>query len=46
MRKVIMIGCDLHDESMLLKIAEGAQVPETLSVKNIGTGREGDDCRA
>ena len=26
MRKVIMIGCDLHEESMLLKIAEDRQI--------------------
>ena len=40
MRNVIMIGCDLHDESMLLKIAEGRQDPETCSVKNAHRGRK------
>lgn len=31
MSKVIMIGCDLHDRSMLLRIAEGAGKPVTKS---------------
>lgn len=39
MRKVIMIGCDLHDESMMLKIAMGRQAPETRTVKNTSSGR-------
>jgi transposase len=39
MRKVIMIGCDLHDESMILKIAEDRQAPETRIVKNSPSGR-------
>ncbi len=39
MRKVTMIGCDLHDESMLLKIAEGRDTPQTRSFKNIPQGR-------
>ena len=39
MRKVIMIGCDLHDKTMLLKIAEGRAKPETRSVKNTASGR-------
>lgn len=33
MRNVIMIGCDLHDGSMLLKIAMGRQMPEMQLVK-------------
>ena len=37
--KVIMIGCDLHEESMLLKIAVDRQTPETWSVKNTAAGR-------
>jgi transposase len=37
--QVIMIGCDLHDKSMLLKIAEGPGAAETRSVKNTATGR-------
>ena len=39
MRKVIMIGCDLHDVSMILKIAEDRQTPETHTVKNTASGR-------
>ena len=39
MRKVIMIGCDLHDKTMLLKIAEGRDEPSTRSVKNTEAGR-------
>jgi transposase len=39
MRKVIMIGCDLHEESMILKIAEDRQTPETQTVKNTASGR-------
>jgi transposase len=39
MRKVIMIGCDLHEESMILKIAEDRHVPETRTVKNTAAGR-------
>jgi transposase len=34
-----MIGCDLHDKNMLLKIAEGRSEPETRSVKNTASGR-------
>jgi hypothetical protein len=34
-----MVGCDLHDKTMLLKIAEGREKPETRSVKNTATGR-------
>ncbi len=40
MRKVIMIGCDLHDKTMLLKIAEGRSEPEIRSVKNTASGRK------
>ena len=39
MRKVIMIGCDLHDKTMLLKIATGREAAETRSVKNTVAGR-------
>lgn len=39
MRKVIMIGCDLHDKTMLLKIATGRHEAETLSIKNTAAGR-------
>jgi transposase len=41
MRNVIMIGCDLHDESMLLKTALNRQEPEMRSVKNTASGRRG-----
>jgi transposase len=34
-----MIGCDLHDQTMLLKIAIGRSEPETLSVRNTATER-------
>lgn len=40
MRKVIMIGCDLHDGSMLLRIAVGAGAAETVLVKNSRQGRK------
>lgn len=40
MRKVIMIGCDLHDASMILKIAVDREAPETKSVKNDPHGRQ------
>lgn len=40
MCKVIMIGCDLHDKSMLLKIAVGRGTPETLNVRNTPGDRE------
>jgi len=39
MRKVIMIGCDLHEESMILKIAEDRHAPETRTVNNTASGR-------
>jgi transposase len=39
MDHVIMVGCDLHDKTMLLKIAVGREKPETLSVKNTVAGR-------
>ncbi len=34
-----MVGCDLHDKTMLLKIAEGREAAETHSVKNTVAGR-------
>lgn len=40
MRKFIMIGCDLHDKSMLLKIAEGRDAPEVRSFDNSPKGRK------
>lgn len=39
MRNVIMIGCDLHDVSMILKIAQDRQTAETRTVKNTAAGR-------
>lgn len=39
MVQVIMIGCDLHDKTMLLKIAVGRSEPETRSVRNTRAGR-------
>lgn len=40
MSKVIMIGCDLHDVKMLVKIAEGRADPETRSFRNSERGRQ------
>ena len=40
MRKVIMIGCDLHDASMILKIAVDRDAPETQAVQNNPHGRK------
>ncbi|MCP4945441.1 MAG: IS110 family transposase, partial [Planctomycetaceae bacterium] len=34
-----MIGCDLHDRSMLLKVAVGTSTPRQLSYENDTTGR-------
>jgi transposase len=39
MRKTIMVGCDLHDRTMLLKLARGLDAPQTMSVKNTAAGR-------
>jgi transposase len=41
MSKVIMIGCDLHEASMILKVAEDRQTPETRLVRNTICGRAG-----
>lgn len=35
----IMVGCDLHDENMLLKIASGKEKPRTASYGNTFAGR-------
>jgi transposase len=40
MCKVIMIGCDLHDKTMLLKIAVGRQAPAMRSVRNTAEDRK------
>jgi len=39
MCKVIMIGCDLHDKTMLLKIAVDREAAVTRSVRNTADGR-------
>ncbi len=40
MCKVIMIGCDLHDGTMVLKTALGREEPETRWVDNTAKGRK------
>ena len=40
MSQVIMVGCDLHDKTMLLKVAQGRGAAETESVKNTAKERE------
>ena len=35
----IMLACDLHDKTMLLKIAQGRGRAETISVRNNSAGR-------
>lgn len=40
MSKVIMVGCDLHDRSMLLRYAVGTAEPQQLSFENDRRGRE------
>ena len=39
MSKVTMIGCDLHDRSMLLRYAVGTGQPQQLSYDNDASGR-------
>ena len=39
MSKVIMIGCDLHDRNMLLKVAVGTAQSQQLSYENDKSGR-------
>ncbi len=39
MSKVIMIGCDLHDRSMLLRYAVGDGEPQQASYRNDSQGR-------
>jgi transposase len=41
MAQYIMIGCDLHDKSMLLKIAEGTSPADMVQVDNNVRGRAG-----
>ncbi len=40
MRKCIMVGCDLHDDSMLVKFALGRQKPRKRSFRNTRSGRK------
>lgn len=39
MGQPIMVGCDLHDRTMLLKIAQGMEEPRKMSVQNTAAGR-------
>jgi transposase len=39
MREIIMIGCDLHAETMVLKLAVGLDKPEVRMLPNTGPGR-------
>ena len=40
MRNPIMVGCDLHDETMLLKVAVGQEEPRRECYANDRTGRK------
>ena len=40
MSNCIMIGCDLHDENMILKLAKGKEKPVTLHFQNNRSGRK------
>lgn len=40
MTQPIMVGCDLHDRSMLLKVARGLEEPLTMTVMNTAAGRQ------
>ena len=40
MDQIIMIACDLHDKTMLLKIACGREAAETVSFPNSSAGRK------
>lgn len=39
MSEVTMIGCDLHDRSMLLRYAVGTSEPQQMSFPNEPAGR-------
>ena len=39
MDKIMMVGCDLHDRSMLLKMAVGVEAPAKRSWSNDASGR-------
>jgi hypothetical protein len=40
MDQIIMVACDLHDKTMLLKIACGREAAETVSFPNSSAGRK------
>jgi transposase len=40
MRKYIMVGCDVHDERILVKVAEDRGKAETLMIENTISGRK------
>jgi hypothetical protein len=40
MSNVIMIGCDLHEDFLMLKMATGLENPETRSWKNTVRDRQ------
>jgi len=40
MEKYIMVACDVHDETLVLKIAEGRSEPQVCTVENTAPGRE------
>ena len=40
MAKFIMVACDLHDKTMLLKVSTGRGAAETVSVRNTPAGRQ------
>jgi len=39
MAEFIMVACDLHDKTMLLKIARGRQAAEKITVRNTPAAR-------
>lgn len=39
MSNYIIVGCDLHDESIVLKIAHNCEQPDTRTIANTMTGR-------
>lgn len=40
MAEFIMVACDLHDKTMVLKIARGREAAEKLTVRNTAAGRQ------
>ena len=39
MAEFIMVACDLHDKTMLLKIARGREAAEKVSLRNTSASR-------